>query len=121
MAYESNKDSIGVFPAGSGTLERYRGVKLVAGEVVAPSAGGAIVGVVQLDNPNDGQATPIQVSGIAKMEAAAAFAADTLVGVDANGKIATASTLITGGAVVIGQAITASGADGNIVSVLLDI
>ena len=121
MAYESNKDSIGVFPAGSGTLERYRGVKLVAGELVAPTAGGSIVGVVQLDNPNDGQATPIQVSGIAKMEAATSFAADTLLGVDADGKVAPAASVITGGGTIIGQAITASGAAGNIVSVLLDI
>lgn len=78
--------------------------------------GGAGTGRFILQNtPEAGQAASVRVHGVSFGKAAAAIAKGAQVASDANGKLVTA----TAGTIVIGIALTAATADGDIITVLL--
>lgn len=115
MAIFLNKENFGIFPAGVAGLERYQAVRVVARELQDPTAAGRVTGVVDLDEPKLGQATQIQISGIAKVRCSGTVAQDDEVTTDSDGLISAAATV---GQYILGQALDA-GAAGEIISVIL--
>lgn len=85
-------------------------------QAAVPSAGGRAIGVRQ-NNPKSGEATTIVGTGIVMVEASAAIAVGAGVSSTANGRSVTA----TGGDIVLGTALTAAGAAGELHAVLLGI
>ena len=75
---------------------------------------------ITTDNVDDGSsadaAVTVAVAGVAKAESGAAIDAGVAVMADTGGKVITC----TSGNVAIGMALSASGADGEIISVLID-
>lgn len=91
-SYEVNKVNVGIFPAGSANLGRYRAVRLVAEALEKPEAGGQCFGICQADTNLDGEVVAVQVSGIGEIECAATIATGALVTVDTDGKASAAAT-----------------------------
>lgn len=117
MSFESNLGTIGVFPlhtSGATNVDRYRFVKLTAKTIRDAGDGLAAFGVCRLDTPVAGQAVPVQVSGIAMVEASAAIAQDAGVEVGADGRVET-----IGAGVRVGTALEAAGSAGDIIPVLI--
>lgn len=87
-----------------------------AGKVVAPAAGGPVVGVRQ-NKPNTNEATTIMHSGITFLEAGAAVAVGAEVTTDAAGAVVPAAV----GNRVHGVALEAASGTGIQIAVLLDV
>lgn len=115
MSYEVKGDVIGIFPAGAADLGRYTAARIVAGEIVKPTAAGQCAGIVQIEDNLDGQVVAIQTSGIAKVLCSGTVSQDALVTVDTDGKVSAAAG---SGEFILGQALEA-GAAGKIIAVRL--
>lgn len=116
MAFELNVENYGVFNSDGNTV--FNQFCLFDGtELVLPSAGGRVTGVCKTEDAADGQETTVQVRGIAKCTASAALSANVVVAVDAAGKLAAAGS----GDYPVGTTVEASGADGDIIAVDLNI
>ena len=86
------------------------------GEVtISNSAGESVFGVLQNDPGAQGVAANIMKTGVSKVVAGAAVAAGALVQTNASGRAITAAS----GDFVVGRAIDAVGADGEVVSIAL--
>lgn len=114
MAFESNADITGVFTAADANIERFRFVQNTGYTVTHATAAAAVLGVCMLDNPQSGQAVPVQIRGIAMVEVgASALVANSDVEVGANGL-----AVVKSAGVSVAKALVA-GATGAIVPVLL--
>jgi hypothetical protein len=91
MSFEANKQTYGFFTKKSGetNVNRYRCVVSEGVTVKSPTyAGSPVLGVCQLDDPENGQATPVQYSGVAMIEASGVIAADAEVSTGTDGRVA---------------------------------
>lgn len=88
---------------------------MVTGAGALPAAGGRVLGCLKEACTVAGQILPVDCLGSVPATAAAAFAVDTLLMVDATGKVLTWTT----GNVAIGRALEAAGAAGDRPEVLL--
>jgi hypothetical protein len=123
MAYEINNYSVrATFVAGADlSTKQYTFVKLNAsGEVVAAAAATDIpIGVLQ-NNPTSGAEASVTIVGGTKIVAGAAIGEGALVGTSSTGK---AVALVAGTDTtkyVVGTLLTESGADGDIVSAVVN-
>lgn len=117
MAVENHHNGLpGVVAAVDMSATNYRFVNISAADTVDLAGAGEVsVGVV-FNCPEAGDAASLYGPGdLAKVEASAAIAAGARVGVAADGKARTAAS----GDYVMGQAVSAAGADGEILSVFL--
>lgn len=118
MAFEV-LDSVqfGQFPMGATPVGRYRFVDISStGTLEAIGAEGAIAfGVVCLDNAEVGQATKVQVGGIARVEASATVTIGQVLQCASTGTVLPALT----GDYTVGRAVT-GGASGELISVVVD-
>lgn len=132
MAYDIQGFDIGTLEA-SADLSTHR-YKLVAvngsGQVALAGAGDMAIGVLQNKPSAQGRSATVRVSGVSKVVAGAAVSAGAQVTSDANGKAvtATAATVDTTtssasegvtASNVIGIALEAAGADGEVIPVAL--
>lgn len=119
MAYEANLETLaGSTLAGADlSASQYRAVKGngSGNYILASVAGERVVGVVQ-NKPTSGKAATIAVRGITKMVAGAALALNAEVMTDNQGR----AVLATAGLQILGRAVIAAGAAGEIISVALD-
>jgi hypothetical protein len=123
MAYEINNYSVrATFVAGADlSTKQYTFVKLNAsGEVIAAAAATDIpIGVLQ-NNPTSGAEASVTIVGGTKIVAGAAIGEGALVGTSSTGK---AVALVAGTDTtkyVVGTLLTESGADGDIVSAVVN-
>ena len=117
MSFEQPNFKPSPFKAGADlTAAQFKGVVLTGALTVgAPSSAGvSIVGVLQ-NKPNAGEACEIITSGISKALAGAAIAVNADVAMSNDGHFITAVS----GNVVVGTALEAAAASGEIVAVLL--
>lgn len=119
MAYEGNLETLpGSTLAGADlSAAQYRAVKGngSGNYIQCAVAGERAVGVLQ-NKPTSGKAATIAVRGITKMVAGAAVALNSEVMSDNQGRAVVATT----GLQIIGRAVIAAGAAGEIISVALD-
>lgn len=118
MAYETNLETIGTLPAAADlSTKQYFFVFIDTNGNVALSvtAGRRCLGVLQNKPSAAGRACTVGTDGVSKVVAGAAIAIGDLVASDGAGKARTAVT----GDHVQGEAITASAADGTVISVML--
>ena len=116
MAYEENLKTITRQAGADLTAAQYRFVKPSSGGVVRCSvAGEAAIGVLQNDPDNTQAATVAIDTSCTKVVAGAAIAVDAQVTTDNQGRAITADT----GNLILGRALLAAGAAGEIITVLL--
>lgn len=98
------------------TAPAYKAVVVDAGKVKLPAAAGAVVLGIAIGENDDVAANDdvvVQIKDIGKWIASAAIAVGAAVATDANGKAATA----TAGDYIVGYALTAASAAGDIIQV----
>jgi hypothetical protein len=122
MAYElSDSQVVLSIPAGADlSAKQYTFVKISGTGVIAVAAATDIPIGVLLNNPASGETAAVAVSGVVKLEASAAINANKIIGTTATG---TAVTLVTGTDTtkfIVGRAITAAGAAGDIITVAIN-
>ncbi len=117
MAYEIQELTL---PLAAGeALTKYRFVKAAAteGQVdLCDAATDRPLGVTQQSAAAQGDAAPVDVLGVIKVEAGAAVAFGAVVGTDASGRAVAKSTA---GDFIAGTALEAAGAAGDIIAVML--
>lgn len=131
MAYETAGTDITLIAAADQSTSQYRAIKVDTAEKGAVAGAGEFaIGVLQ-NKPAAGEAATVRVAGVTKMVAGAAVAAGARVAPDAAGKAktavaATVNTSDAGAASdavtashVLGIALEAAAADGDIISVLI--
>ena len=94
-------------------------VALGSSGVTLPSAGGDVVGIALISNPDavaSGGRVDVQIKDVGLVRAAASFNAGTLLMTDANGK---ATTATGSGKKIIARALQAAAAAGDLVQVQL--
>lgn len=122
MAFEyvDTQSKISLAAGADLSSDQYYIVKLSgAGVVLCDDATDIPIGILQND-PESGETASVAVDGITKVVADEEISVGELIGVSAAGKAValTAGTDTT--AYVIGQAITAASADGDVISITLD-
>lgn len=122
MAYElSDSQVVLSIPAGADlSAKQYTFVKISGTGVIGAAAATDIPVGVLLNDPADGETAAVAVSGVVKVKASAAIVAGVLVGTTATG---TAVTLVAGTDTtkyILGRAITAAGAAGDIITVAIN-
>lgn len=96
------------------SASQFRGVVVAAGGIAVAGVNANITGVLQ-DNPDAvGQAANVRSKGVSKARAGGVIARGARVGTDASGDF------VTGGATLVGTALSAASGAGSIFSVLLD-
>jgi hypothetical protein len=123
MAFELTDSQVKVTLAAGADLSawQYKIVK-VSGTGVAKATAITDVPLGILQNtPTSGKMAEVAVSGVSKVVAGAAITAGTLVGIQVtNGKVKTIAAGTDTTQYVLGQALTAASADGDIITVLFD-
>lgn len=116
MAAEAPAIVISAIAAADLSAGQYRGVKVTAAQSVNFVAGSTdkSIGILQ-NKPTSGQMATVMVDGVTKAEAGAAIAAGAVVMFNASGKVITATATNQG----IGVALTAAGADQDLITVVL--
>jgi hypothetical protein len=108
-------------PAGADlSALQYTFVKLSGTGVIAAAAATDIPVGVLVNNPTSGETAAVAISGVVKLKASAAIAVGRLVGTTSTGTAValTAGTDTT--KYILGQAITAAGAAGDIITVAVN-
>lgn len=101
------------------SAKQYFLVKQNANGVVLAALNDAAIGALQ-DKPKTGEFGRVQVAGVAKVKAGAAINKGDYVKSDANGKAIASAGEAAGTLVhIVGQALEAATADGDVISVLL--
>jgi hypothetical protein len=101
------------------STKQYYCMVLSSGQLATAGANVSVTGILQ-DKPNAaGVSGTIAVAGISKAVAGAAITQDALVTCDAAGKVVTAATTATTIHHIVGRALVAAAADGDVISVLL--
>lgn len=122
MAFDYvNSQVILSIPAGADlSAKQYTFVKLSGTGVISVAAATDIPVGVLLNDPTSGETAAVAISGVVKLKASAAIAVGTLVGTTSTG---TAVVVVAGTDTtkyILGQAITAAGAAGDIITVAVD-
>lgn len=118
MATQTPGFRVGTVDAGADlTAKQFHCVKLNgSGKFVSGSASGEkIVGILQ-NKPDSGEVADVMINGVSKAVAGAAIAAGAQIMANASGRVITAATT---GSTIIGWALDAASADGEIISIIL--
>lgn len=131
MAYEEKICEVSLIAGADLSANQYRFVKISAARTAAlcSAAGEKAFGVLT-NKPTSGQTASVAVGGVAMVKAGAAISAGDAVATDASGKAKTAvaatvdttgsnATEDTDGSFVMGIAVEAAAADGDIIAVLI--
>ena len=104
------------------SAQQFRGVKLTAANTVGAIAADtdAVLGVLQ-NNPTAGQTAEVMTVGVTRMAASAAIAVGAPVGVAADGRAVTRALGTDTTKHVIGTALEAAAAAGDIIAVYINI
>jgi len=128
MASESPAPFIKSFTAGadlsSGVQFRYVKLNSSGNVVVCAAATDIPIGILQ-NNPASGRAAVVMIQGVSKLVASAAIAVGAAVGTASTGKAVsltfpTSSTYAAPTAYVVGRALSAAAADGDVITALVD-
>ena len=116
MAYQGDGIDWGNATAGADlSSSQYLAVQVATdGDIEVAATDGAAIGILQ-NEPTEGQAAAIRVAGVSKAVAGAAIGALDPVAAGTGGKIETAS----GGQLMLGVALTAAGADNDVITILI--
>lgn len=122
MAYElSDSQVVLSIPAGADlSTKQYTFVKLSGSTVISAAAATDLPIGVLLNDPASGETAAVAVSGVVKLKASAAIAVGALVGTTSTG---TGVTLVAGTDTtkyILGRAVTAAGAAGDIITVAVN-
>lgn len=122
MAYElSDSQVVLSIPAGADlSTKQYTFVKLSGSTVISAAAATDLPIGVLVNDPKSGETAAVAVSGIVKLKASAAIAVGALVGTTSTG---TGVTLVAGTDTtkyILGRAVTAAGASGDIITVAVN-
>lgn len=122
MAYElSDSQVVLSIPAGANlSALQYTFVKMSGTTVVAAAAATDIPIGVLLNDPTSGEVAAVAVSGVVKLKASAAITAGVLVGTTAAGRAVTLLAGTDDTKFILGRAITAAGANGDIITVAIN-
>lgn len=122
MAFEyvDSQSKISLAAGADLSAKQYTFVKMSGtGVIGAAAATDVVIGVLQ-NAPTSGKTAEVAIDGVTKLKASAAIAAGALVGTTSTG-LAVALTAGTDTTkYVFGQAITAAGASGDIITVAID-
>lgn len=118
MAYEGNLDCIpGIVASADLSAAQFRFMTISATGAALNTGSGAICDGVLQNKPDAlGKAASVASRGVSKVEAGAVVAAGALVMSNTTGKAITATTGLT----VLGRALEAAAADGDLIAVSLD-
>ena len=122
MAYElSDSQVVLSIPAGADlSAKQYTFVKISGTGVISVAAAtDAPIGVL-LNDPASGETAAVAVSGIVKLVASAAITAGATIGTTATGTAVTLAAGTDTTKYIVGRAITAAGAAGDIITVAVD-
>lgn len=122
MAYElSDSQVVLSIPAGADlSAKQYTFVKISGTGVISVAAAtDAPIGVL-LNDPASGETAAVAVSGIVKLVASAAITAGATIGTTATGTAVTLAAGTDTTKYIVGRAITAAGAGGDIITVAVD-
>ena len=123
MAYElSDSQVVLSIPAGADlSAKQYTFVKLSSATVISAAAATDLPIGVLLNDPASGETAAVAVSGVVKLKASAAISVGALVGTTSTGTgvSLTAGTDTT--KYILGRAITAAGAAGDIITVAVNL
>lgn len=122
MAYElSDSQVVLSIPAGADlSAKQYTFVKISGTGVISVAAAtDAPIGVL-LNDPESGETAAVAVSGIVKLKASAAITAGATIGTTATGTAVTLAAGTDTTKYIVGRAITAAGASGDIITVAVD-
>lgn len=122
MAYElSDSQVVLSIPAGADlSAKQYTFVKISGTGVISVAAAtDAPIGVL-LNDPASGETAAVAVSGIVKLKASAAITAGATIGTTATGTAVTLAAGTDTTKYIVGRAITAAGAAGDIITVAVD-
>jgi hypothetical protein len=122
MAYELTDSQVVLsIPAGADlSAKQYTFVKISGTGVVSTAAAtDAPIGVL-LNDPKEGETAAVAVSGVVKLKASAAIVAGVLVGTTSTGTAVTLSAGTDTTKYILGRAITAAGAAGDIITVAIN-
>jgi hypothetical protein len=122
MAYElSDSQVVLSIPAGADlSAKQYTFVKMSGTGVIAAAAATDIPIGVLLNDPASGETAAVAVSGVVKLEASAAITAGVLVGTTSTGTAVTLAAGTDTTKFILGRAITAAGAAGDIITVAIN-
>lgn len=116
MARQQQVQSLSLEAGADLSAAQFRVMALSSGQVVQQTSSSAqSVGVLQNNPSAQGQAAEVAYAGLVKIVAGAAVAQDALVMSDTQGRAVTATSTNR----VIGQALSAAGAAGELLEVLL--
>lgn len=117
MAYEApGHKKVGVEASADLSASQFHAVKMSATGVELAGVGDAISGVLQNKPGALGQAAEVTADGESKAVAGAAVVRGVDLEVDASGRLITAAN---SGSYIVGEALEAAGADGDIMAVSL--
>lgn len=115
MAYEENQLKFSLEAGADLSAKQYYCAKVSSGKAALCSVEGEdVFGVIQ-NKPVSGEAAELATYGKTKAVAGAAILIDANLMVNASGKVITATT----GDTIIGKALEAAAADGNIITIML--
>ena len=122
MAYElSDSQVVLSIPAGADlSAKQYTFVKISGTGVVAVAADTDVPIGILLNDPASGETAAVAVSGICKLKASAAITAGAVIGTAAAGTAVTRTVGTDTTKYILGRAITAAGASGDIITVAVD-
>lgn len=118
--YVDSQSKISIAAGADLSAKQYCFVKLSGTGVIAVAAATDIpVGVLQ-NAPTSGKTAEVSIDGVVKLKASAAIAAGALVGTTSTGLAVAVVAGTDTTKYVLGQAITAAGASGDIIAVAID-
>jgi hypothetical protein len=122
MAYElSDSQVVLSIPAGADlSAKQYTFVKISGTGVIAVAADTDVPIGVLLNDPASGETAAVAVSGVVKLKASAAITAGAVIGTAAAGTGVTRTVGTDTTKYILGRAITAAGAAGDIITVAID-
>lgn len=122
MAYElSDSQVVLSIPAGADlSAKQYNFVKMSGTGVILVAAATDIPIGVLLNDPESGETAAVAVSGVVKLVASAAITAGATIGTTATGTAVTLAAGTDTTKYIVGRAITAAGAAGDIITVAVD-
>ena len=122
MAFEyvNSESAISLAAGADLSAKQFTFVKMSGTGVIAVAAATDVPVGVLVNTPTSGKTAEVVVAGIVKLKASAAISAGALVGTTSSGTAVTLTAGTDTTKYVLGQAITAAGASGDIITVAVD-
>lgn len=122
MAYEyvNSQVTLSIDAGANLSAKQYTFVKLSGTGVISVAAATDIPVGVLLNDPTSGETAAVAISGVVKLKASAAITVGTLVGTTATGTAVALAAGTDTTKYILGQAITAAGAAGDVITVAIN-